>query len=142
MKFLWLALTISIPFFACNKALDVHAIWQCNNSLNLDSTGISKKLVGSWKWVKQSCFEIGKVTSADRNIKVTFNSNATFSVQENSSVITQGNWDLKIEDNSMWGLDLNSSSIYLHGRILFCDDRVLFAASYRDGCDNLFEKIQ
>ncbi len=142
MRHIFLSLTICFILFSCKKdILDINSFWQCNSSQNLDSTAISNKIVGSWTWAKQSCFWTGKTKTADKKIKVTFNSNATFTILKNSSIITQGNWKLNTIDSNMWGLDLTPSSDYLYGRILFCNDQVLFNDSYRDGCDNLFEKV-
>ncbi len=141
MKPIFFLLTVCSIFFSCKKdTLDISLFQQCHNSQSLDSTAISNNLAGSWIWTKQSCFWTGKTTTADKNIKVIFNSNATFSVLENSSILTQGNWGLKIIDSNMWGLDLTSPSEYLYGRILFCNNQILFNDSYRDGCDNLFTK--
>ena len=120
--------------------MEITSFWKCNQSKNLDNTAISNKLSGSWAWNKQSCFDAGKTKSANRNIKVTFKTDHTFSVNENSNVLTQGTWKLIQVDGTSWGLDLSTPSEFLSGRILFCDDQVLFNDSYRDGCDNLFYK--
>ena len=134
-----LALTL---FFSCSKkdTIDVPAFWQCNKNQNLDSTAIANKLLGSWVWAKQSCWDDNKVRAADKNVIVNFNINGNFNKVENGTVITQGTWKLKIVDSNMYGLELTQPSQYLHGRILFCDNEVLFNDSYRDGCDNVFNK--
>jgi hypothetical protein len=127
---------------ACKKdKLDIGSFWNCNQSQNLDTTTISSKLFGSWRWGKQVCGNgAGKTKTADKNIKVTFKTDRTFSVNENATLLTQGTWKLVKVDGNSWVLDLSSASEYLYGRILFCDYRVLFNDSYRDGCDNLFDK--
>lgn len=126
---------------ACKKEqIDVNSFIQCHNIQNLDSTAISNKLVGSWEWVKTYCANSGKPKKADRTLVLTFNSNATFTLVENSNPIAQGIWKLKIVDNNLWGLDLTTLSNYLYGRIFFCDNQVLFNNSYVDGCDNLFTR--
>lgn len=142
MRLIILLLIIFSELVSCKKEkLDINHFWQCSMSQNLDSEAISNKLVGSWTWTKQSCFWTNITKSADRNIKVSFNSNATFSVYENSNTLTQGTWKLKQVDGNFVGLDLSSASEYLYGRILFCNNQVLFNDSYRDGCDHLFIKI-
>ncbi len=138
MRLALLCLTIFAGLTSCKKdKLNINSFWQCNQSQNLDTIAISTKLIGSWTWSKQSCF---KTKSADRNIKVTFKSDRTFSVNENSNVFTQGTWKLMQVDGTSSGLDLSAPSEFLYGRILFCDNQVLFNDSYRDGCDNLFNK--
>jgi len=141
MRLILLFLAIFAGLTSCKKdKLDINSFWQCNQSQNLDTTAISNKLSGSWTWTKQSCFGAGKVKAADRNIKVTFANNHTFSVTENSNFITQGTWKLTQVDGNSWGLDISSPSEFLYGRLLFCDNQVLFNDSYIDGCDNLFTK--
>lgn len=140
MRQVLLLLIIFLIFLSCKKNND-RTLWECGNSQFLDSALISNKIIGSWVWTKQLCGDgNGNVMTATKNIKITFNSNTTFTVLENSSIITQGNWKLKIVDSNIWGLDLTSSSEYLYGRILFCNNQVMFNDSYKDGCDNVFVK--
>jgi len=142
MRFTLFFLTILTVLSACKKdKLDIGSFWNCNKAQNLDTTAISLKLFGSWNWRKQVCGDgAGKTKTADKIIKVTFRTDRTFSVNENAALLTQGNWKLVQVDGNSWGLELSSASEYLHGRILLCDNQVLFNDSYRDGCDNLFNK--
>ncbi|MFN8355865.1 MAG: hypothetical protein U0Y10_15515 [Spirosomataceae bacterium] len=141
MRLTLLCLTILAGLISCKKEnLDINSFWQCNKSQNLDTTAISSKLVGSWTWAKQSCFWTGKTKSADRNIKVTFKNDHTFSVNESSNTLTQGTWKLIQVDGNSWGLDMSSPSEFLYGRILLSENQVLFNDSYKDGCDNVFNK--
>ncbi len=141
MRLIIIILTLTLILNSCKKeTINLNDFWQCNKSQNLDTTAIASKLTGSWTWKKQSCFWSGKTIRADKAVKVTFNSNRTFSLSENSIIVTQGIWKLKIVDSNMYGLDLTQPSEYLYGRILFCSDEVLFNDSYIDGCDNLFGK--
>ena len=128
-------------FFACKKdALNINDYWICNQSQNLDSAAIVNKLIGSWVWTKQSSEAYKKPKQADKIVKVTFNANGNFTVAENSGIVAQGTWKLEIVDGNMYGLDVSQQSQYLHGRILFCSNELLFNDSYRDGYDNLFVK--
>ena len=143
MRLFFLCVIISAGLTACKKDnLDISSFWNCNQLQNLDTTAVSAKLVGSWSWIKQACGDgAGKIKKADKNIKVTFRTDRTFSVNENAALLTQGTWKVVQVDGSSWGLDLSSASEFLYGRIFFCDDtQVLFNDSYRDGCDNLFNK--
>ena len=140
MKHVLLLLTICLVFLSCKKNND-RTLWECNNAPFLDSVTISNKIIGSWIWTKQLCGDgAGILLIANKNIKITFNANATFTVLENSAIITQGNWKLQTVGGSVWELDLSSSSEYLYGGILFCNNKVMFNDSYRDGCDNVFVK--
>lgn len=141
MRLAYFSLIILVAVISCKKDnLDINSFWECNRSQNLDSTTLSVKLIGSWTWAKQSCFWEGKTKTANKNIKVTFNNNHTFNVNEDLNTLTQGTWKLVQVDVNSWGFLLSSPSNYLYGRILFCNKEVLFNDSYRDGCDNLFRK--
>ena len=141
MRLALICLTIVAGLISCKKEkLDINSFWFCHQSLNLDSAQVTSRLAGSWIWAKQSCFWTGVTISADKNVKLTFKTDQTFSVTEESNMLTQGTWKLKQVDGSSWGLDISSPSEYLFGRILFCGNQVLFNDSYIDGCDNLFKK--
>lgn len=47
-------------------------------------------------------------------------------VDENNIIIKQGTWKLKLVDINPWGLELSQSSEFLYGKILFCEEQVLF----------------
>lgn len=141
MRFTFICAAIGVGLVSCKeKDLNLYSYWQCNQAQKLDTTAIAKKLEGSWLWTKQDCALLGKFKYADKKIRVTFRSNRTFSVTENSTTLTQGNWKIKQEDGNSWGLAMSSPSTYLYGRILFCDNQVVFNQSYIDGCDNVFKK--
>jgi hypothetical protein len=141
LKNIYLFVFALILFFACKRnEINIQKIRKCNQAQNLDSSAIHDKLIGTWKWDKQACFSSNKTKKADKNIQVTFNTNATFYVKENEQVITEGNWEIVVEDRTKWGLKLSQATPYFYGAILFCKQQVLFNDSYRDGCDNLFIK--
>jgi hypothetical protein len=129
---------VLIVFLSCTKEIDVLSIRECHKSQNLDSTSVDRKLVGSWKWERQYCFE-GRTKKADKNITVTFRNDHTFSVNEGSIVHTQGTWGLQRDQFNNMTIVTSVSSEYLHGDIFFCGSQVLFNGSNMDGCDNLFE---
>ena len=139
MKY-FLILTICLITFSCKKAKK-DTLWECDNVQFLDSATISNKIIDSWVWTKQLCGDGNAgVITATKNIKITFNANATFIVYQNSAILTQGNWSLILVDINAWGFNLTSLSEYLYGRILFCNNQVMFNDSYIDGCDNVFSK--
>ncbi|MEK7226030.1 MAG: hypothetical protein AAB221_10135 [Bacteroidota bacterium] len=140
MKFIVSLILVCLCLSACKKDIDVISFSECHQAQNLDSAVIYNKLVGSWKWTKQNCFSSGKTTKADKTVIVSFNGNGSFTEMENAAVTAQGTWGLQREDINYWGLSLSQYSKYLWGRILFCNNEVLFNSSYRDGCDNLFER--
>ena len=91
----------------------------------------------------QFCNSAGGTTGAPAipiALKVTFDANGNFNVSDKSGIITQGTWTIKLVDVNSWGLELSSPSVYLYGRILFCENSVLFNNKYVDGCDTVFDK--
>lgn len=124
------------------SGIDIQRLWDCNKSQNFDEVTLTSKLIGSWKWVAESCFWTGKTINADKDVIITLNQGGSFSVKEDSIEITNGIWKLKDADSGILGLDLDHKSGYLYGRILICDNEVLFNHSYIDGCDNLFLRVK
>lgn len=120
--------------------VDWQQIGDCHYAQNDDSTKLTDKLIGNWQWTYHYS-ELQGTTKADKDVKLTFTASGTFSVTENSIVITDGNWKIKYAENNGFKLDLSHSSRYLHGIILLCDNEVLFNSSYVDGNDYLFERI-
>ncbi len=129
---------------ACRKhRLDIPDMWECHQALNPDSASISKGIIGAWTWKTQQYFLTEKFTKpADKRIKVTFRADRTYTVEEESTIITQGTWGLKQEDRTAWGLDLSARSTYLYGRILLCKNKVVFHNSYMDGSNHLFTRVR
>ena len=139
-----LSLAICLLLLACKKDdSDDQKPWTCvDYSQTLDSSVIADKILGTWHFVKERGGSNGEVLMADKNIQVTFEPNFTFTVVENSSVITQGDWRLKkfFDIPKEWELDVSSPSRYLRGRIVFCDNQLVFSYSALDGNDKLFKR--
>jgi len=114
--------------------IDINQFWNCYSSQNYDSSKLASKLIGSWKLTVSNA----ALPAAEKDVIVNLTALGTYTVIENSVIITKGNWKLKITDGSYYELDLDEPSSYLHGRILLCDNQILFNASYIDGADNLF----
>jgi hypothetical protein len=138
-------ITIIIGLTACKKHQILPGVYladfiECNAAQNLDSTAISAKLIGTWTWKKQSIPSTNRFRHADKNIKVTFNSDSTFSVMENSTLLLQSTWKLVYYSANDYGLRTNEYSQYVGGEIYFCDNQLFFFASPVDGVDNLFER--
>lgn len=127
--------------------INVPKFLDCYNSNLHDSTTVTNKLIGTWVWQEQSCFNNSSAASSSKVVKATFDSSGLFTVIENSNVITLGHWNINRIDNSGWGVDSNlfvlvidKPSVYLNGLILLCGNQVLFSDSYVDGCNILFKK--
>ena len=137
-----LAFLALFGFPSCTKDTNIsemQRLWDCNTSQHFDPAKLAAKLAGSWKWT--SCSSGTDSRPANKNVIVTFTS-GKFSVTENSTVITRGNWHLKKIDQEILGLDMDTASTYLYGRILLCEDQLLFNDSYIDGGDYYFTRIK
>ena len=114
-------------------------IIRCSEAQHLDSAAISTRLNGTWTWKQQSIPNTNKFKDADKNITVTFDTDSTFIIKENSNVVIQGSWKL-IDYTSFYGLQTEPFNQYVYGAVYFCDNQLLFMDSYVDGPDNLFER--
>jgi len=122
------------------KKIDIQHYYDCHQAQNLDSLGLSKKILGTWKWNKISCLEVHeKGRRADKDVVVKFTSDGNYILKEESKTIAQGKWSLVIVDR-MLGLALEQPSNYLQGKVLVCEDEILFHGSYIDVCDHLFKR--
>ena len=138
-------IVISLLPFSCSKdkldQIDTKQLWDCYKSQNYDSTKLASELLGTWKWTAYYS-EIPGTNKANKDVFLNLSKTGTFTVTENSVVITQGNWNLRIADINNYELELNKPSTYLYGRIVLCENQVLFNNSYIDGSDNLFIKME
>lgn len=139
MKYFFVLLVVCTLPFSCKKSIVTNQFLQCDKAQTFDSTITSGKLVGTWKLIKQRYGSNGKVAVPEEKVTVTFNSNATFKIWKNSTVMTEGNWRIK-KLNDKWALDMDPFNYYLDGVILFCNNQVVFSANFYDGNDNLYEK--
>lgn len=144
---------ISLLVFSCSEdspeRIDIMQLYDCYKSQNYDSAKLAGKLTGTWKWSKYYA-EIPGTKEADKNVLLNLTQEGEFTLTENSAVVTEGNWQLRVADIDysepdsdkpdiyLFKLVLNNPSIYLYGRIILCEDKVLFNNSYIDGGDNLF----
>ena len=123
---------------------DKKQFYDCSASQNIDSTILSNQLIGSWKWTYflNEKGSDGKAINgkANKDVKVTFTNTGTFSISENSTVITQGNWNVFFENNNGYKLNLSVPSSYLFGSILLGENQVMFNDSYVDGSDYVYTK--
>lgn len=150
-------LLAAILFFtiSCKKEGKINSISQinipkfqeCFNSHPHDSTAVANKLIGTWHWLESGCMNSYSAASPSKTGKVIFDSSGTFSMSENSSIIAQGSWQIKMIGSNGFGVDSTALQLvadppsgYLDGLIYICDNQFLLGASYYDGCNTLYEK--
>ena len=137
-KKLFAALLFAV--FSCKKKeaekpYNLNTIIDCSLAQYPDSLSILQKLQGSWTLKKHGV----PIANTNKNITLTFDSDSTFSVIENSNIIQQGTFKL-INYHTYYLLATETYFPYLGGDIFFCDNELLFYRSSSDGDDNLFEK--
>ena len=127
--------------------INVPKFQDCCNSHPHDSTTVTNKLIGTWDWQEQSCMNSSSAASAIKVVKATFSSSGIFSVIENASVISQGNWKVNMIGSNFFAVDssalelyIDVPSSYIYGLIFLCDNQLLLCGSYADGCNTLFKK--
>ncbi len=157
MRALLLPLLFSTLLFSCNKKesapkdiekenLDIRikALWDCNLATASDSGVTASKLMGSWRLETSIGGWTGDITHPDKEIAVIFRPDHTLTLKTDGRVVLESSWKLKREDATLWGLQLDSTvdyAGYLGGRILVCDNDLMFNKSYLDGSDHLFSKV-
>jgi len=135
---------LSLLAFSCSKdnreQIATKQLWDCYKSQNFDSTKLADKLSGTWKWTKYYA-EIPGTNKATKDVILNLTKAGKFTVTENTVLITQGNWNLRVAAYDNYQLELSTPSTYLYGIIVLCGDQVLFNNSYIDGSDNLFVRM-
>lgn len=129
--------SILVLISSCQK-INQNKIWKCNNKLNLDSTEVVNKLIGSWKWKYWSSpVWTTKQYKADKDVTLTFNSDFSFAQSENGT-ITNGVWEVKQDGHG--NFYLNTTNLTIYGSIAFCRDELIFDSSEGDGPIYLYKK--
>ncbi len=142
--FLFLALCIAI-ISACKKdeiKLPQKYEWKCGYENTLDSTEIYKKLEGTWDWAFISCIELSGLSNglSFKGLTVTFAPDHSLTARHKGMLMQNSKYRLEKELDGSYTLFTEPMVLQLYGRIIFCEDKVLFYDSYVDGCDNYFEK--
>ncbi len=115
---------------------------ECHNMTTWDSSAIHTKLIGKWDWEYIGCYanpEGGNYKDF-QGLLVEFKNDNTLEVIENGQTTQTATWELKDLNDGYFALKATPIVLQLPGRILFCDERVLFSDSFTDGCDNYFKR--
>jgi hypothetical protein len=114
-------------------------IWRCSNLVFEDSSTLQTKIIGSWNLMAKRCPQIGRNFQNMQGVKLTLLPNGSYTLEEYDRVADNGQWKLTQVDNGNWGLQLSIPNQYMHGKLVVCNNRLMFFDSYRDGCDHVFE---
>ena len=139
---------------SCKKAKDIEepiqqnpnvtldSMLQCHGQGSWDSTKIHNALIGKWKWEYIKCYWNPEDANSEdyKNLAIEFKQNDTLEVKLNNQITQRSSWHLTMLNDGYFKLSVTPIVLQLPGKVLFCDDRVLFYDSYTDGCDNYFKK--
>lgn len=123
------------------KMIEYQRIMQCHADNNPLPTQITAAMEGSWLWIFRECPFYGENSYADKQVVIKFTDAGVYTVTENTVIVAQGIYTLtKKNGTGEWQIEVQQPSEYLYGHIYICGNELLFEDSYRDGCNNLFEK--
>lgn len=144
-----LFLILSLALLACNQEenfpdppVSHTEMWNCYQKTSWDSLKIKNALVGEWEWEYIACAWNLKAASYDefKELTVEFKPDNTVAVKENGQTIETSSWKVIDGDADLFALSVDTKVAPLYGRILICDNRVVFNGSYIDLCDNYYKR--
>ncbi|MFK7924041.1 MAG: hypothetical protein AB8H47_18930 [Bacteroidia bacterium] len=141
-------LIVSSLVLACREMnppeppVSMQAIWDCYQSSNLDSLALRNALLGEWEWEYVECYWAPEEASniSSHGVSIYFDANGRLAVKLDNTFLESATWELKKGDSGLFELISEPRITYLYGRVLLCEDRVLFNDSYVDDCDNYFKR--
>ncbi len=115
---------------------------ECHRTTTWDSLAIHVKLIGKWDWEYIGCYSKpeGGNYKDFKGLLVEFKSDNTLEVKENGQTTQTSTWEIVDLNDGYFALKVKPIVLQIPGRILFCDERVLFSDSFTDGCNNYFTR--
>ena len=146
MRFFIIAIVAAGISFGCKKKsveepVPLSEIPECHATENLDSSAIVNRLTGNWKLTYRFCGWSGEASLDTLVVIARLKSNHTYTVAENGTTVSQGNWAIKKANYNLWMFEMADYNTYLQGYIQLCQNQLLVENIYVDGCNNLFKKI-
>ena len=117
----------------------------CHNPQNWDEESISEALIGEWKWKYISCFWVPEDANGNQHsgLTIEFSENNILNVFDDGDLFTTTSWSIvppAVSTSYFYKIETEEPIEQLNGRIQFCNDKVVFANSFIDGCDNFFKR--
>jgi hypothetical protein len=115
---------------------------RCRLQISQDSAAIHAALIGKWQWEFIKCYWTPEKANGEdfKTLSVEFKQNDTVEVKENGLLTQKSSWSLIRLNDGYFKLSVTPIVYQLPGKVLFCENRLLFFDSYVDGCDNYFKK--
>ena len=143
-----IALLLSVPLilFACKKEetppISLTEMWDCHSQTAWDSLKTKKALIGEWEWEYIQCAWSPKGPNGYeyKGLTIEFKSDNSLTVKENGQTIQLSNWRVVDGDLGYFALSVDPEVAQFSGRILVCDDNLVFNSSHIELCDNYFKR--
>ncbi len=133
---------------ACRKdladtsAFQLTPYFNCHNQARWSQSSVFDSLIGTWQWQYVKCDESGFSSfEKNRTLTIEFKKDSILTVVKGGNT-SKTRFTIVPEDRTDFAIKQDSTIAQLDGRIYFCDNKVVFNASYIDGCDNYFVKIK
>jgi hypothetical protein len=122
---------------------DYQSILKCHNESNWNLESTENKIIGLWEWKYiRCCGETANPYENDtesKGLKIEFKDDGT-GVLINNDVSEEFTWTIGTYD-VLYGFSTEPSITQISGQLIFCDDIMMCNASYADGADNFFKKL-
>nr|WP_298923020.1 hypothetical protein [uncultured Allomuricauda sp.] len=122
-----------------DEIFEINSFYNCEEGLIEDASLLESELTGKWKWIESNCsFCLDpRPTKADKLVMAQFKLDMTYSLMEDSKIISEGVWSID-ESESMFYVSFVPKPAYLDGSIQICGDQLISDARPWDGGAYLF----
>jgi len=118
-----------------------YSIWELSSREKRNATQTQQNLMGIWDRIFEGGTNPGSGRDvSNQEISIEFKIDSSLIVRNNESTTQIAQWQIVNGDADLFSHEAEPYVNYLGGRIMFCDDLVLFNDSYRDLVDNYFRK--
>jgi hypothetical protein len=115
---------------------------RCHQSLSPDSAQVYAAMLGTWSWEFITCFWSPENASNSQfeTLSIELQPGNIMLVKQAGVVQQTGGWRMVNLNDGYYEIQTDPAVVQLRGRILICNQRMVFNESYVDGCDNYFTK--
>lgn len=147
-----LVLLFVIVVMACKESEElpysIPELVNCYNKNTWTQNSLRAALFGTWRWKFVTCGagDCGKLRSSDleQGLQLVLDAENKYFVYRYQSLVLEGEWDILVsavhgffEMNTTPSISF-STYVTTSGRLVLCENELLFNQSYVDGPDNLF----
>lgn len=134
--------------FSCDKnhvddpPFSISELASCYRDSVWNESKISNELIGTWHWEYVSCFWSPDQAKnvIDSNLTIEFRADSTLLMKRSGKLLQTSTWEVVEGDLDLFSIEEEPFIDLLFGRMLICDDKLIFNGSYIDFCDNYFRR--